>query len=372
MGEGTTKTKTAPSPANGAVAAEPPPQPGGVGRRAKELLSFRKIGGVYVLLIVVIGFSIWIPSFLTMDTLKQILNGNAVAAIAALALLLGLSAGVFDLSVASNMSLTGVVMADLIANHAYAFVPAVLVTLLVALGVGLLNGFVVVLMRIDSFIGTLATGSLIAAVITILTNGNTITGVNLVGSTFADVAQKSFLGGFTLPIIYALVIAIVIWIVQERTATGRRLYAIGFNPDAARLAGVHTNSLRFATLLVSAVLGGVAGIVLASSIGSGSPTAGDPYLLSGFSAAFLGATQLKEGRFNAWGTIIAIILLGTGIVGLGLAGAALWAQSLFTGVVLIAALAVTSYERRQVSLSFVRRRLRRGASAAGTGSEAPS
>ena len=100
---------------------------------------------------------------------------------------------------------------------------------------------------------------------------------------------------------YCAVVAVAIWYLLEHTATGRRLYATGFNPDAARLAGVPVNRLRFLSLVASGTLAGATGIVLASILGSGSPTAGTPYLLPAFAAVFLGATQLKNGRFNAGG-----------------------------------------------------------------------
>ena len=141
--------------------------------------------------------------------------------------------------------------------------------------------------------------------------------------------------------------AVSIWYLLEHTASGRRLYATGFNPDAARLAGVRTDRLRFLSLVASGGLAGATGIVLASMLGSGSPTAGTPYLLPAFAAAFLGATQLKHGRFNAGGTIIAVLLLGTGVTGLALANAPQWAGDMFVGVVLIASLALTGLQRRR-------------------------
>jgi ribose transport system permease protein len=143
-----------------------------------------------------------------------------------------------------------------------------------------------------------------------------------------------------------LIVAIAMWFLLEHTATGRRLYATGFNPDAAKLAGVRTERLRFASLLVSGTLAGATGLVLASNIGSGDPSAGTSYLLPAFAAAFLGATQLKHGRFNAFGTLIAVLLLGTGTTGLGLASAPQWASDMFVGVVLIASLALTGLQRR--------------------------
>ena len=162
----------------------------------------------------------------------------------------------------------------------------------------------------------------------------------LLAKPFANIAQLDA-GGITLPVLYLLLAATAIWFLLEHTATGRRLYATGFNADAARLQGVRTDRLRFLTLVTSALLAGFAGVVFASSVGSGSPSAGTPYLLSAYAAAFVGATQLRAGRFNAWGTVIAVLLLGTGITGLGLATSAQWAASLFTGSVLIVALVLT-------------------------------
>jgi ribose transport system permease protein len=199
---------------------------------------------------------------------------------------------------------------------------------------------VVVVLRVDSFIATLATGALIQSLITMVTNDSSITGVQLLAKPFTSIAQLDA-GGITLPVLYLLLAATAIWFLLEHTASGRRLYATGFNADAARLQGVRTDRLRFLTLVASALLSGFAGIVFASSVGSGSPTAGTPYLLSAYAAAFVGATQLRAGRFNAWGTVLAVLLLGTGITGLGLATSAQWAASLFTGSVLIVALVLT-------------------------------
>ena len=307
--------------------------------------AFDRIGAVYVWLGIIVLFSIWVPeTFPNLATAKQILNANAITALAAMSITIPLAARVFDLSFAGVMTLTGVAVAHLIAKAGIPLVPAIALALAVGLGIGLINAVVVVVMRIDSFIATLATGSLIAALITMITHEVPITDAKL-GGTFAEIGQTS-IGGVTLTVVYCAVVAIAIWYLLEHTATGRRLYATGFNPDAARLAGVRVDRLRFASLVVSGGLAGATGIILASMLGSGSPTAGTPYLLPAFAAAFLGATQLKHGRFNAGGTVIAVLLLGTGVTGLALANAPQWAGDMFVGVVLIAALALTGLQRR--------------------------
>jgi ribose transport system permease protein len=314
-------------------------------KRLAQGLAFDRVGAVYVWLGIVVLFSLWAPeTFPNLATAKQILNSNAITALAALSITIPLAARVFDLSFAGVMTLTGVAIAHLVAKDGIPLVPAIALALAIGLGVGAINGVVVVVMRIDSFIGTLATGSLIAALITMVTNEVPITDAKL-GGAFAKIGQTS-VGGVTLGVIYCLAVAVAIWYLLEHTATGRRLYATGFNPDAARLAGVRVDRLRFASLVASGGLAGATGIILASTLGSGSPSAGTPYLLPAFAAAFLGATQLKHGRFNAGGTIIAVLLLGTGVTGLALASAPQWAGDMFVGVVLIAALALTGLQRR--------------------------
>ncbi len=310
-------------------------------------------------LAIVVIFTVWAPStFPTWATARQILDSNAATGLMALSVVIPLCTRTFDLSVGFIASLSAVTASYMIA-HGVPVATAVAIAMGGALLVGLINAVVVVVMGVDSFIATLATGSLIAAFITLMTNDIAITSSKLLGP-FAKIGQAS-IDGITLPVIYTLVVALVIWFVLEHTATGRRLYATGFNPESARLAGVRTARLRFASLIVSALLAGAAGVVLASTLGSGDPQAGVPYLLSAYAAAFLGASQLRPGRFNAWGTLIAVLLLGTGVVGLGLVSAPNWAPAMFTGVVLIAALGITGAKRRALyqGRRFGRRRVAR-------------
>lgn len=310
-------------------------------------LSPRNIGAFYVLALIIIVFSFWVPNtFPTMATVKQVLDSSAITLMAALALIVPLSARTFDLSFAYVMSLSGVTTAHfIVANHMNPVLAGVL-GLLAALVIGLINGTVVVVMKIDSFIGTLATGSLVQAFITFFTNDTTINDPRLAGG-FSKLGQSD-VGGYIYPVFYALLLSVAVWLFMEYSATGRRVYAAGFNPDAARLANIRVDRIRFVSLLVSALVSGFAGICLASQLSAGSPSAGTGYLLPAFAAVFLGATQLKNGRFNAWGTVVAVLMLATGTIGLGLATAPPWAADMFTGVVLLAALGATGLQRRSL------------------------
>lgn len=348
-----------------------PRREGASAQRLRKALSFQNVGALYVLLLIVAVFTIWVPdTFATWSTAKQILNDNAATALMALSLVVPLCTRTFDLSIGFVASLSAVTAAYFL-GEGWAVVPAVSVAIGGALFVGMVNATIVVVMGVDSFIATLATGSLIQAFITLMTNDIAITDPAVAGS-FANIGQSD-IGGLSLPVLYVIVLAVVLWFVLEHTGTGRRLYATGFNAESARLAGVKTARLRFVSLVVSASIAGVAGVVLASTLGSGDPAAGNPYLLPAYAAAFVGATQLKAGRFNAWGSLLAVLMLGTGITGLGLATAPNWAPAMFTGVVLIAALAITGAERRALRRGgwkpFARRK---AAGAAATGSSTTS
>lgn len=309
-------------------------------------LSPKRIGAVYVWVVIVGFFAIYRPeTFLTGTTVTQILNNSAITGLAALALLIPLATRTFDLSIGFVMSLSGVTTANFVANG-MPLGPAVMMGLGAAALVGVINATVVVLMRVDSFIGTLATGSIIASFITMVTNEQDVTDIRLTGP-FSEIGQTDF-GGVTLPVFYMFAVVVVLWVLLEHTTTGRRLYSTGFNPDAAKLASIRVDRLRFLSLVASALIAGIAGIALASTLGAGSPSAGQSYLLPAFAAAFLGATQLRPGRFNAMGTVIAVLVLTTGTTGLALSLAPAWAADLFTGVVLIAALTLTGAERRRL------------------------
>ena len=309
-------------------------------------LSFKNIGAVYTFIALAIVFSFWAPkTFPTYTTIAQVLNENSITGLMALSIIIPLSAGVFDLSIGYALGLCNVLVAQLIVHDNMSILLAVVITLIASLLIGLLNAVVVVIFKIDSLIATLATGSLLLAGITIVSGQTEIVGQRLSTGIFADISNAG-IHGIDLPVLYMVIVAMIIWFVLERTVLGRWLYATGYNTDAARLAGIPVRRLRFISLLVSAfVAGGIAGICVTSQIAAGSATVGPPYLLNAFAAAFLGATQLRHGRFNPWGTLIAVLLLGAGTTGLALANTPSWAPSVFTGVVLLVALGITRAEQ---------------------------
>jgi len=331
--------------------------------RWMKRLGPQNLGAIYAWIVLIIVFGLISPgNFLTITTVKQVLNQYSITALAGLALVLPLSAGLFDLSIGSTAALAGIGSAWWLAHVSISPTLAVLFGIGIALGCGLINAFVVVGLGVDSFIGTLATSSIYTAA-TVAISGDEPISQNVNGAFSTDIALRN-IGGITLPVIYMVVVMLVIAFFLEKTVFGRRTYAVGFDLETARLGGVPVKGIQVVTLTVCATIAGIAGIVETATIGAGDPSIASYYLLPAFTAAFLGATQFRHGRFNPWGAVVATLLIGTGDVGLLVVGAAAWTQDVFQGAVLIIAVAITSARGFGPLSGLARRWRRKDASAA--------
>jgi ribose transport system permease protein len=293
---------------------------------------------VLVLLGLIVLFCLLRPhTFFTVRNLRTVVAEQAVTAIASIGLLIAFACGAFDLSVGAVLGLAVVVVTWLQAHFGVPPGLAILATIGVGAAVGTVNGFLVTKLRVNSFIATLAMASILQAVIYGVSGGNNIIGGN--SRAFLRFGQAR---PFGVPVIifYMLVIAAIVWFILEQTPIGRFLYAVGSSPEAARLSGIRTARYLFGSLVASAMLASVAGIVFAAKVGSASLTAGPPYLLPAFAAVLLGTTQIRPGRPNVAGTVLAIFLVAVGSTGLNLMGVPIWVSDLFDGTILIVAVAL--------------------------------
>jgi ribose transport system permease protein len=323
-------------------------------RSVLRAASFRNASALYIWAAIVVLFSIWVPeTFLNPSTWQSLLDTQVITALVAVGLCFPLAAGVFDLSVGLAVGMGSMVVSVLLVRHGLPIPLAILLALVVGLAIGLVNGLIVTVLKVDSFIATLGVQSVLIALVTWISGGIQILGLP---SGFQELAASK-LFGVTYPVYFLLLVAIVAWYVLERTPLGRRFYATGGNLEATRLAGVRTSTLIVASLVISAGVAALAGMLVAARLGTGDPSVGPEYLLPAFSAAFLGSTQFRSGRFNIWGTVVSVYVLATGVKGLQLAGAPVWLPALFNGLVLIAA----------VALSKVRARRAAGGGSAGSG-----
>jgi ribose transport system permease protein len=300
-------------------------------------------------------FSVWIPgTWLSSVTPLSVLNISfALPGMAAIAVLVPLTAGAFDLSISGTMSASAITTTCLLVNDHWSMWPSIGIGMLAALVAGSVNGFLVVVVRINSFIATLATNAVLGAYAEWRSGGVQITGFS---QAFTNLSARNIGGGVQIMVLYLAVIAVIVWYVIEHTPSGRFLQATGDNPAAARLAGVRTARYVFISLIVSALIAGAAGIIDASTIGAGSATLGEPFLLPAFAAAFLGSTQFKM-RFNVWGTLAAIWVLASLVQGVTLAvGSFTWLNDFFFGVALIVAVGSSSSLERWREFRAIRAR----------------
>lgn len=304
----------------------------------RSVLAKAQIGrfwGIFAFAAMFLIFSLWVPNtFLTSTTWQTIAESQAITAIIALAILAPLAAGVFDLSVAQNMGFSALVCGALIANRPHlGVVSAILITLAVGASIGAFNGVLVGVMGLDSFMATLGSSSLLVGGSAIIAHGSYF---GPFPTGFTDITAGSVLG---VPIlaVYMVIVAFVAWYALEHTPLGRRVFATGANRDAARLAGIRTKRLTFWAMVTCGLIASLAGALLASNLNAVNETLGPQYLLPAYAAAFLGTTQFKLGRFNVWGTILAVFIIGVGIQGLQLGGANIWVTNIFSGAALILA-----------------------------------
>ncbi len=303
----------------------------------------RNIGVVYLYALIWLVFMAWVPdTWLTWLTHRSVLNQNAILVVVAIGLLVPLSAGVFDLSIAGSISASAVIVSWGLVEGGWSIPVAIGAALLTGVIIGNINGFLVVKVRIDSFIATLGMSSILTAFAVWRSNNRSILGFP---DTFKSLATQ-FAFGLNKTVLFALVLAFALWFVLEHTALGRYLFATGGAREAARLAGVQTDRYVWGSLVVSATFASMAGVLLAAQFGSTQAQSGAPYLLPAFAAAFLGSTQFKR-RFNVWGTVLAVFVLQSGVKGLQLAGVGTtWIEALFFGLALIVAVGFSSYRKR--------------------------
>jgi ribose transport system permease protein len=325
-------------------------------RRARAALSFTNISAVYIFVVLFVLFALWVPdTFLTTGVWKSLLANSALTALVAIAVTIPLAAGVFNLAVGTEVGMAAILSAWLLEKQHIGIAPAIALTLVIGCLIGATSGTLIVRAKIDSFIATLGMSSILLAMVAWVSGSQQILDLP---KSFQNLATNE-LFGLTYPVWIMLAVALVVWYVMQRTPTGRRLYATGGNPNAARLAGVRTSRVIVLSLVSCGVIAALAGVLTSGQLGVGDPTVGPGYLLPAYAAAFLGSTQFHGGRYNVWGAVIAVLVLAVGVKGLQLAGAPVWIPDLFNGVALLIAVGMSKYQRTARRSAAVARILRR-------------
>jgi ribose transport system permease protein len=332
----------APAPSsNGNHAPTPPPSRLQIAKKAVSNLGPRRISAVYLFALFFVIFTALNPdTFPTSATYRLVFSEGAVTCMLALAFLVPLAANTYDLSIGAVMSLS---LSLCIWFNLHSGIPAgaaAAISVLACTLVGAISGFIVVRLRVNSFIATLGMSQVLLALALFISSNRQLI------ATFPDSYSNlglNQIAGIPAVFVYLLVLALILWFVLEHTPVGRYLFATGGNQQAARLTGVRTDGVIWGSLIASGAIAGLAGVVLSMRSGIYTSSIGPGYLFPAIAAVFLGASQFQQ-RPNVWGTLIAYFALAFGIQGLALSSSsgAVWSQPLFEGVALIVAVAFAS------------------------------
>jgi ribose transport system permease protein len=302
-----------------------------------------------ILLLLLIGlFGVLKPdTFLTAFTFRSMANSRSINALVALAVMIPLAANRFDLSAASIAGIGQVLANGLQTQEHLSWPSACLIVLAIGAAAGLFNGLLVTKFRIDSFIATLGTGTVLLGINQWYTGGQQVVGP--LPPAFLALSANVPLLGIPAPLIYVLVIGAMLWLIFDYTPAGRYLYVIGENLRAAVLSGLRVNRWVTLAFVGSGLVAAFAGIVLQAQMQVGQSTVGQELMLPAFTGALLGATAIRPGRPNVWGTILAVAVLAIAVAGLSQLGAPFYVEPLFNGGMLIVAvgLAVATQSRRE-------------------------
>ncbi len=323
-----------------AAAAEPAPS------LASRALALSTLGPIIALLLAVVFFTAQSSRFLTGGNLSLVVQQVMVVGTLAIGqTLIILTAGI-DLSNGAVMAFGNIVMTKLAVDSGMHPLLAILMGLLVCAAFGAFNGSLVTGLRLPPFIVTLGTLNIAFALTHIYSEDQTISGLpsalTFFGNTF-QVGQTDITYGTVL----MLALFVVAWYVLRQTAAGRHVYAVGNNPEAARLTGIRTRRLLIGVYTTAGVVYGIAALLLISRTSVGDPQAGQTDNLDSITAVVLGGTSLFGGRGSVIGTLIGALIVGIVRNGLQLMGVRSIYQVLITGILVILAVAVDQLARRR-------------------------
>jgi ribose transport system permease protein len=300
-------------------------------------------GTILALVLLILFFLAMRPDvFLSFTNVRNILYQVAILAIIAVAQTIVMVVGDFDLSVGATSALAGAVAGAMMTDGMPIGV-AIVVALLVGLGVGVANGLLIAYARLSAFVATLATMTSVTGLAYLFTGGTTLFNFP---KSFNALGQGRWLQ-IPFPVYFALIIAVLFWLVLRYTTLGRRWYAVGGSTEVARLSGVNVKRARLVAFSLAGLISGVGGVLLAARLGSASAEQGVDNMMFSVAAVFLGMTILRSGVANLGGTMVGVAIIGVLSNGLNILGVNSYVQQVVTGLIIIAAVVLSALRHRE-------------------------
>jgi erythritol transport system permease protein len=323
----------------------------------RALLLLLKARAVVVLVVLLLYFAYVTPAFLTANNLAILTKHVAISAILAIGMTFVVLTGGIDLSVGSIAGLSGMLVGYLItqgvgsasAPHYLPVSACVVACIVIALGVGWLNGWLVSKAGVAPFIATLGTLYVARGAALLISNGKTFP--NLAGLTernntgFPSLGQ-TFFAGLPMPVWIMLVLFFLAVVIARKTPLGRHIYAVGGNERAALLAGIHVARVKTFTYVASALCAALVGLIIASQLEAAHPATGESFELNAIAAVVLGGTSLMGGRGSITGSLLGACVIGVLSDGLVMLGVSEFWQMVIKGTVIILAVAIDQLQSR--------------------------
>ena len=309
---------------------------------ARRLLGARETGIAIAVLVIMVALTLSTPYFLTTSNLAIVARQISLAAIIAVGMTFVILMGAIDLSVGSVVALTSVVVGYVMVTMQMPIIVAVLAGLLTGALVGLINGFLVIRTGVPAIIVTLGMMGLARGAALVITQGSTISGLP---KEYLELGQ-GYVGLVPIPVIIAMVVAVLAHVFLSRTTLGRHVYFIGSNEEAAVLSGVAVGRLKVFVFTLCATLAALEGVIETSRMSTAQPASGTGYELNAIGAVIIGGTSIMGGEGTILGTILGAILLGLITNGLILLGVSAYWQQVFSGGIIILAVTLDTWRRR--------------------------
>ena len=264
----------------------------------------------------------------------------------AMALMCTIVVGEFvDLSVPAVFGFGATILPVLVVNHGWNVWPASIVAVAACVGVGALNGFLVVKMGVNTIVVTLGMSTLLEGISLWMSDLNTISGLP---SGFQKLALLD-VGGLPISFYYGVILVLGFAYLLAFTPLGRHMRFVGASREVSRLSGVRVDRIRFGSFVFAGLLSGVGAVIAVADLGGYNASSSDSYLLPVFAAVFLSTAIFEPGRFNPLGTLVGIYFLETGILGLQLLGLQSWVSQVFYGGILVIAVTISTFLHRRSS-----------------------
>jgi ribose/xylose/arabinose/galactoside ABC-type transport system permease subunit len=310
----------------------------------KRVFRGRETGIALVVLAIVVYLSLATDTFFTASNLAVVSRQISLSAVIAMGMTLVILTGGIDLSVGSVVAITSVILGLTMVRWGMPIWISILIGILMGAVIGLINGTLLIKTKLPPFIVTLGMMGLARGAALVITKGTSISGFP---PSYFSIGQ-GFVGDLVpIPVVIAIVLAVIVHIVLSRTTFGRRIYLLGSNEEAALLSGININRMKIWIYIICSSLAAVEAVIETSRMATGQPASGTGYELTAIGAVVIGGASMNGGEGTVLGTLLGAILLGLITNGLILLGISAYWQQVFSGAIIILAVALDTWRRSQ-------------------------